>query len=84
MTQWYKLRCFFAGHDARDPGNSENIAFFMASLQYPIQSRRLHYEKAFGYRFAPGRGFVADIHHTGFTILIEMGKLGHVILKKRL
>ena len=78
MAQRYQVGGFFAGHDAGNPGDAEDIAFFVSHAHNHPQRLRLHFDKALGDGGALAGLFTANIDNMGVTCLIKVWGMSHL------
>ena len=65
------------GLDAGNPGNGDDIAFFMPAGLDKMQGLCSHANPGPGTRLAQGLGLVANVDHACGAAGIEVGELAH-------
>jgi hypothetical protein len=77
VTERNQIRGFLRGHDAREPGRGENIAFLGIAGEREIERCLLHQHIALRDGDAFGHGLAGDIDHMGFAGRGNMRKFAH-------
>ena len=72
MTQGNEVGRLLGGHDPGDPGDAEHIPLFVSAFHDQGQGLGLHANLSLCPGDTPRGRLVADIHHVGIALPVEM------------